>query len=131
MEGTQQEERIEQVKLPCAMVIPASQYYFLFCIPSPSFLNLFLLFYFWLQRVFVVECGLSLVVENRVYSGCGVGASHCCSFSYCRALSKCMGFVVVDSSRTRDQTHIPRIGRWIPNHWATRKVLSPSFVCTT
>ena len=26
------------------------------------------------------------------------------------------------SSLTRDQTHIPCIGRWIPNHWTTRLV---------
>jgi len=24
-------------------------------------------------------------------------------------------------SQTRDGTHVPCIGRWIPNHWATRE----------
>ena len=28
----------------------------------------------------------------------------------------------VESSRIRDQTHVPCIGRWVPNHWAMRKV---------
>jgi len=29
----------------------------------------------------------------------------------------------VESSLTRDRTHVPYIGRWIPNHWTTREVL--------
>ena len=43
-----------------------------------------------------------------------------------------MGLVVpghVESSQTKDQTHVPCIGRWILNHWITRKVL-PSFYLT-
>ena len=42
--------------------------------------------------------------------------------------SSCMGFVVValalchvGSSQTRDQTHVPCIGRWIPNRRTTGK----------
>ena len=34
----------------------------------------------------------------------------------------------VGSSPTRDQTHVPCISRWIPNHWTTRKVLVLSFL---
>ena len=29
----------------------------------------------------------------------------------------------VESSWSRDRTLVPWIGRWIPNHWATREVL--------
>ena len=32
----------------------------------------------------------------------------------------------VESSQTRDQTHIPCIGRWILNHWTTRAVFPRS-----
>ena len=28
----------------------------------------------------------------------------------------------VESPQTRDQTHVPCVGRWIFNHWATREV---------
>ena len=40
-----------------------------------------------------------------------------------------MGLVAprhVGSSRTRARTHIPCIGRWILNHWATREVPATS-----
>ena len=33
----------------------------------------------------------------------------------------------VGFSWTRDQTHVLCIGRWIPNHWATREVLTKNF----
>ena len=73
--------------------------------------------------VFVAVCGLSLVVASGGYSICGVQASHCGSFSCCRAWAwGCMGSVVVahgpgcprhvESSRRRDWTHVPSIGRW-------------------
>ena len=42
----------------------------------------------------------------------------------------CTGFVTqwqVESSQTRDQTHISCIGRWILNHWTTRKVPPTNF----
>ena len=29
----------------------------------------------------------------------------------------------MESSQTRDQTHVPSIGRWILNHWITREFL--------
>ena len=29
---------------------------------------------------------------------------------------------LVESSQTRDRTHVPCIGRWILNHWSTREV---------
>ena len=56
----------------------------LFSIPS-SFKKIFVTFYFWLCWVFVVACGLSLVVVSGGDSGCGVRASHCRGFSCCTA----------------------------------------------
>ena len=41
-----------------------------------------------------------------------------------------MGLVapqLVESSWTRDGTHVPCIGRWILNHWTTREVLLKIF----
>ena len=34
----------------------------------------------------------------------------------------------VESSQTRDRTHVPYIGRQTPNHWTTREVLWFSFI---
>ena len=43
-----------------------------------------------------------------------------------------MGLVAtrhVESSKIRDRTHVPCIGRWILNHWTAREVLND--VCLT
>ena len=34
--------------------------------------------------------------------------------------------VVILSSLTRNQTHVPYIGRWILNHWTTKEVPTPT-----
>ena len=34
-----------------------------------------------------------------------------------------------ESSRARDQTHVPCIGRWILNHWTTVEVSATSLHC--
>ena len=42
----------------------------------------------------------------------------------------CVGLVALqnmESSQTRDGTHVPCIGRWTLNHWITREVLSLIF----
>ena len=63
---------------------------------------------------------------------CGAWASHCSGFSCCRARALgtqasvvvATGLVVlrhVGSSRTRDRTPVPCIGRQILNHCATRE----------
>ena len=65
---------------------------------------------------------------------CGAEASHCSGFSCLEAgashrasLSSCGAqlsyYWHVGSSTTRDRTHVPWIGRWIPNHWTTLEVL--------
>ena len=67
-------------------------------------------------------------------------ASHCIGSSYCRAWAQVHGWEVVltglvaprhvESSRTRDQTRVPCIGRWILNHWTTREVPQSAFLST-
>ena len=63
---------------------------------------------------------------------CAGQASHCGGFSCCRGRSLdgraqwlwSTGLTApqhVGSSGTPDQSHVPCIGRWIPNHWATRE----------
>jgi len=68
---------------------------------------------------------------------CRVWASHCGGFPCCReqavgtwaaviAALGLTGIVVprhVGSSRIRNQTHVPCIGRQILNHWTTRDIL--------
>ena len=76
---------------------------------------------------------------------CSAQASHCSGFS-CGAWAQqlwlvgsraqaqqlwCTGLVApqhVGSSRTRVRTHVPCVGRWIPNHCATREALQYSIV---
>ena len=60
-------------------------------------------------------------------SSCSAQASYCSGFSCCRAQAQqlwCNGLSVplhVGSSLTSDGTHVYSTGRWILNHWATRK----------
>ena len=73
--------------------------------------------------------------ERGLLSSCDARASPCGSFSCLQSTGSgdCglqslwrLGFIaplLVGSSRTRDQTHLSCIGRWILNHWATREVL--------
>ena len=102
------------------------------------FLNLFI--YFWPRWVFIVVCGLSLVVVSGGYSllWC-MGFSlqwllllrstgfRCMDFSSCGTQAQklwhtgLVGLQHVGSSRTRDWTHVPCISRWILNHCATRE----------
>ena len=102
------------------------------------------LFYYFFMAV------LGLCCSVRTVSRCselGVGAtvcgsawpSHCGGFSCCgaRALG-CVGLSSwaqrlvapqhVGSSRTKDRTCVPCIGRQIPNHWATREVQNYPFL---
>ena len=82
---------------------------------------------------------------RALLSNCGVWASQSSGFFYCRTLALgCLGFsscrlsrvqytdLVAQgmwdlSSSTRDQTHVPCIGRRILNCWTTRKSLYMSF----
>ena len=53
--------------------------------------------------------------------------SHCRGFSGCRTQAPGhRGLVApwrMESSRIRDRTQVPCIGRWVLNHWTTREVL--------
>ena len=99
--------------------------------PQLSLVALFI--YLWPRWVFVAACRLSLVVVSGCYS-----ALPCTGFSLqwlllfrslgSRAQAQqlwYMGLVDpcnVGSSRTRDWTCVPCIGRQILNHWTPRKV---------
>ena len=112
------------------------------CVSSQTFFFFFLInlfIYFWLCWVFVAACGLSPVVAGATLR-CSWQASHCGGFFCCRAralqcrLSRCgaRGLVAsqhVGSSRTRDRTRVPCIGRQILNHRTTREVHSQTSLC--
>ena len=77
---------------------------------------------------------LSLCSYARAFSSCSEWASQCSGLSCSRtqALEQvalaawCTGSSAlwpVESSRIRDRTHVPGIGRWIRYHWTTREVL--------
>ena len=75
--------------------------------------------------------------EREPCSSCAVQTSHCGGISCCRvwALGTQASVVLmhvapwhVGTSRTRDRTHVPCIGRQIPNHWTTREVSKGSFL---
>ena len=80
-----------------------------------SFCCLFLL----LCRVLVAACRVCCVVQDLSlwYTGsrtCGLGSCGVQAWLLCGMWGL--------SSSTRDQTHIPCIGRWILNHWTTREI---------
>ena len=93
-------------------------------IQSKDLLLFCLFIYFWLHWVFIALRGLSLVA---VSGGSSLVASHCGGFSCCRAwglgwaqwlrhmsvvsLSDLSSSMWDLSSRTRDQAHVPCIGR--------------------
>ena len=67
------------------------------------------------------------------FSRCGARPLECAGFSsYGSRAQECMSCVVVgtgladpwhvESSQTRDPTHVPCIDRWIPIHWTMREV---------
>ena len=102
---------------------------------------IFCFVWFWLRWVFIAARGLSLVAASGGYS-----SLQCVGFSLRQLLllwsmgSRRMGFsscgtwaqqlwhtglvapMHVESSQTRDGTHVPCIGRQILNHCATREV---------
>ena len=110
------------------------------------YLFIYLFIYFWLPWVFIVVCGLSLVEVSGGYSSLwGVGfslpwllllrstGSRCMCFSSCGARAQELwltGLVApwhVGSSRTRAQTHVPCLDRWILNHCTTREARKLTF----
>ena len=102
---------------------------------SPAYLFIFKTYLFWLCQVFVAAHRLSLIAWAGATLACGVQASRCSSFSCCRTHALgvwaqwlwCMGLVApwhVESSWTRDQTHVPCFGRWILIQCAGREVLA-------
>ena len=119
-----------------------SQLLYLVPLPLLSFLKAFIYLH-----LFIYFAGSSLLwvfsgcSEWGLLSSCGAWASHgggffCCGAQVlgCMGFSSCstgaqylqlVGLVVpwhVESSWTRDQTHVPCIGRQTPNPWTTREV---------
>ena len=90
-----------------------------------SFRNLF--FFFWLSWVCCAQA-FSSCSEQELLFFCTAWDSHCGGFCYCGARSQQLwhtGLVApqhVESSWTRDGTHVPCIGRWILIHCSTREV---------
>ena len=106
----------------------------------------YLFLHFWLCGVFVVVCGLSLVVANRGYPSLkytifllqwlllrwSTGCRHVDSVIVAHGLScpvSCGNLLDLGSKSPRplgpqawDQTCVPFIGRWILNHLATKEV---------
>ena len=69
-------------------------------------------------RVHLPSCGCAGSSLRGQASGCG-------GFSCCGAWTPGAGSATprpVGSSQTRDWTHVPCVGSWILNHWATREV---------
>ena len=75
------------------------------CTLRVEFLITFL-FYFWLGWAFIAVHRLSLVAASGGYS---LVAVHGLTPRH------------LESSRTRDRTHVPSIGRWILNHWTPQE----------
>ena len=81
-----------------------------------------------LHWVFTALHGLSLTAVRPGCSLLGAQASHDSGFSCCRAQAQWLWRVgllalwSVRSSRTRDRTCAPCLGRGILNHWTTREV---------
>ena len=63
----------------------------------------------------------SSVREQGVLSSYAVQASHCRGVSSCSAWAWLLLDIRDFSSLTRDQTHIPCIGRWLLNYWTIRE----------
>ena len=103
---------------------------------SDLFLYISLFIYFWLCWVLLALWAFSSCCEQGLLSGCGARASCCSGFSCsvaevqgCVGFSSCSSWGLaalrhVESSWTRNRTHVPCIGRGILNHQATREVLS-------
>ena len=94
----------------------------------------------WLGLRYRVQA-FSSCIRQGLLSSCSAQASHCggflgprcAGFSGCSTQAqylKCMGLVApqhMESSRTRDQTHVPCIGSWIVNHCTAREVPGHTF----
>ena len=106
-------------------------------------LSFFFFSFFWLRWVFVATWGLSVFPASGSYSSLRCTSfsllwpvllwstgSRCVGFSSCSTWAQWLwltGLVALrnmGSSWTRDQTHVPCIGRWILNHCATREVIT-------
>ena len=101
--------------------------------------NFFYLFIFGCAGSLLLHQLFSSVGEPWLFASCGAQASHRDGYRCCRTwalecgLSSCgtMGLVTtprhVGSSRIKDQTWVPCLGRWILYYWAIRGVREGHF----
>ena len=107
---------------------------FIFLIRVISFCNVLIYLYFWLCWIFVAL--------HRLLCRCWAQASHCrehelqylqhmglvvevqgpCVWALLLWHSGLVALQCMESSQTRDQTHVPCIGKRIPIHYTTKKV---------
>ena len=96
------------------------------------FEKILFIFYFWLQWVLLCP-GFFQLWQAGATLYCVVRGFYCRGFPCCRARATVHGIQqswatglaapwYMGSSRTRDQTYDPCIGRWILNPWTTREV---------
>ena len=108
------------------------------------FTNLFI-YLFWLPRVLVAACGTITISWGNFHCGAQThelwytrswvyAVSSCSSQALAPGLSYCGWYLnlvspwPVGSSQMCVQIHVPCIGRWILNHWATREVSIISYL---
>ena len=117
-----------KAKDPCNLI--------LITVCSILYIYIIYIYIYRLHRVFMASHELSLVAASGGYSSCtGFSLQWLIlwipgSRAFGLQQLGCMGLVtsrLVESSRTRDQTCVPCIGRWILNHLTTRKVLFYTF----
>ena len=112
----------------------------MFFYSSLFFFKFILFIYLFLAELSLHCCvwAFSSSVERGLISRCSAQANLCCGFSRCgtQAIGHVGSVVVlhglvalqyVESSWTREQTHVPCIGRQRLNHWTTKEVYHHSF----
>ena len=94
--------------------------------------------FFWLYWVFIPVCGISLVAVSRGFSFLWSTGSRCLGFSSCGMQAQQLQFLGsgvqapylwclvaprhVESSQTRNQTHVLCAGRLVPSQCTSREV---------
>ena len=71
---------------------------------------------------FVMELGL----RRAGFGSCDFRALES-GLNSCAAVKSLHAPRHVGSSRTKDRTHVPCVGRWVLNHWTTKEVQDTCF----
>ena len=108
------------------------------CLPLPWFPCIYLFIYFWLRWVFIAACWLPLVAASEGYSSLRRAGFYVWWLLLLQLVGSGaqaqklwhMALVApqhVESSWTKDWTHVHCIGRQIRNHWDHEGSLIPTF----